>query len=314
MGRLFSASAIIPTRNRNVALQATLESLSKQSKQPAEIIVVDASDSMETQKLCESGIQGLLSTVKYIRAATKGAASQRNEGVALARLDCIFFMDDDLLFEEKCVERLYAALESNPNLGGVNAMITNQKYHPPGRVSRLLFNYLNGKRLDSYAGKCLGPIMNLLPEDRQDLPEIVPVEWLNTTCTLYKRIALPDPPFPIFFTGYSMFEDVAISMTVGKSWRLANVRLAKVYHDSQPGDHKKSPFILSKMELVNRYYVMSQILNRRGFNNILKLVVTEVYKVGSYFQSFQSIRKLPSVVTGKLVGIFEIIKASKYVG
>ena len=309
---LFPASGIIPTRNRHVALGATIESLSRQSIQPAEIIIIDASDGIETQELCKSKIQGLQSAIKYLKAVTRGAAPQRNEGVAVAHFDYIFFMDDDLLFEPHCLERLFSAIQSDPNLGGVNAMITNQKYHPPGRVSQLLFRYLNGQRLESYAGKCLGPVMNLLPEDREDLPEVVPVEWLNTGCTIYRRASLPNPPFPNFFTGYSMFEDVTISMTVGKSWKLANARTAKVYHDSQPGEYKKSLLALSKMELVNRYYVTTRILNRKGIKNMLKLVVTETYKVSAYLQSFQGIRTLPMVIAGTLAGIADIIKTARY--
>jgi glycosyltransferase involved in cell wall biosynthesis len=295
-----------------MALRATIESLSRQSKQPAEIIIIDASDGVETQELCKSKIQGLHSAIKYLKAVTIGAASQRNEGIAVAHFDYIFFMDDDLLFEPYCLERLFTAIQSDPNLGGVNAMITNQKYHPPGRVSQLLFRYLNGKRLESYAGKCLGPVMNLLPEDREDLPEVVAVEWLNTGCTIYKRESLPNPPFPNFFTGYSMFEDVTISMTVGRSWKLANARTAKVYHDSQPGEYKKSLLTLSKMELVNRYYVTTRILNRKGIKNMLKLVATEIYKVSAYLQSFQGIGKLPLVIAGKLAGIVEIIKTVRH--
>lgn len=308
MDSLFPASVIIPTRNRYHSLRATFESISKQSKQPAEIIVIDASDGIETEELCKSIIPDLQSVIHYVKAVSRGAASQRNEGVAVASHDYMFFMDDDLLFEEKCLEKIYGALVNNPGLGGVNAMISNQKYHRPGRVSRWLFKYLSGQQLDSYAGKCLGPIMNQLPEDREDLPEIVSVEWLNTTCTLYRKEALPDPPFPKFFTGYSMFEDVAVSMTVGRSWQLANVRTARVYHDSQPGDHKKNLLVLSKMELVNRYYVMTRILNRSGFNNMTKLAVTELYKVISYLQSFQGMTKLPSVIAGKFAGIVAIIK------
>src|SRR4029077_19457523 len=108
----------------------------------------------------------------------------------------------------------------------------------PGRVSRLVFRLMGERREASYAGKGLGPAGNLLPENRDDLPEMVPVQWLNTTCTMYRREALPEPPFPTNFTGYSLMEDLALSLQVGKSWRLMNARTARVFHDSQPGDHK----------------------------------------------------------------------------
>src|SRR4030081_113783 len=118
---------------------------------------------------------------------------------------------------------------------------------------------MSGKREVSYPGSVLGPAVNLLPEDREDLPEVVPVEWLNTTCTLYRREALPDPPFHDHFNGYSLMEDLTLSLTVGRRWKLANARTARIYHDSQPGTHKSDPALLAEMQLINRHFVMTRI-------------------------------------------------------
>jgi GT2 family glycosyltransferase len=195
------------------------------------------------------------------------------------------FMDDDILFEPLCFARLWSALQSDPNLGGVNAMITNQRYQTPGRISRFVFRLMAGRAEGSYAGRVLGPAVNLLPEDGDDLPEIVPVEWLNTTCTLYRREALPDPPFPDHFTGYSLMEDLTLSLTVGKCWKLANARTARIYHDSQPGTHKSDPALLAEMQLINRHFVMTKILGRDRFADYLKLVLFELFSLASSLQS-----------------------------
>lgn len=308
---LFPASGIIPTRNRAATLRVTLQSISQQNFQPTEIIIIDASDTDATEKLLIENFEGLRSELVYLKAATRGAASQRNEGVAIARCSYILFMDDDLLFEPSCFARLFSAIVLSPSLGGVNVMFTNQKYHPPGRISASLFSLLNGKKLKTYAGKCIGPVVNLLPEDKDELPEVVEVEWLNSGCTLYRKEALPDPPFPKFFTGYSMFEDVTISSIVGRQWKLANARTARVFHDSQPGDYKQNIFLLSKMELVNRFYVMTYVLNRRGFRNIFKFVVIELFKVASYFQNINGLRKVMPVIGGKIAGTIEVIHRGK---
>ena len=98
-------------------------------------------------------------------------------------------------------------------------MITNQRYQPPGHVSRSIFSMdgmENDFRQESHAGKILGPAINLLPEDSDKLPAVVQVQWLNTTCTLYRREALPKPPFPDNFTGYSLMEDLCLSLTVAR--------------------------------------------------------------------------------------------------
>lgn len=190
-------------------------------------------------------------------------------------------------------------------------MITNQKYLPPGRMSRRLFEILSGKKQASFAGQCIGPALNLLPEDRDELPEIVPVEWLNSTCVLYRREALPEPLFPNNFKGYSLMEDVTLSLMVGKKWELCNARTARIYHDSQPGDHKNSQRVLSQMELVNRYFVMTEILERRQFSDYLKLGLLQLFAIAALFGSQGRVQDLPAVVLGKIGGIWEILMSKK---
>ena len=273
-------SAVVATRHRAGPLRRTLESLARQDAQPVELIVVDASDDGETRALCAAPPAGLVPALRYLPAATRGAASQRNEGVALATQPFVLFMDDDILLEPDCLARMHRAMTDGAQLGGVNAMITNQRYGPPGRASRLLYRLLHGRAETSYAGRLLGPGLNLLPADAPDLPEVVPVEWLNTTCTLYRREALPDPPFPAHFTGYSLMEDATLSVTVAqRGWKLANVRTARIFHDSQPGAHKNDPAELSRMTLANRHYFMTEVLGRRGTGDHLKLAALEAFRV-----------------------------------
>lgn len=278
-------TVIIPTRNRATALRRTLESLGAQSSQPAELIIIDASVDSSTRAMCAETVPGLHSVVSWCRADVPGAATQRNQGVRASSQAVMGFMDDDILLEPLCFARLWSALESDPHLGGVNAMITNQRYQTPGRISRFVFRLMAGRAERSYAGRVLGPAVNLLPEDGDHLPEIVPVEWLNTTCTLYRREALPDPPFPDHFTGYSLMEDLTLSLTVGKRWKLANARTARIYHDSQPGTHKSDPALLAEMQLINRHFVMTRILGRDRFSDYLKLVLFELFSIASSLQS-----------------------------
>lgn len=298
-------SVVIPTKNRNQRLHKTLDSIDIQNHQPKEVIIIDASNKLFIAK------QKYSFEVVVHKAKIPGAAKQRNQGVSLSEQPFIYFMDDDIDLEPGCIEKMWKAIHADAKLGGVNAMITNQQYHSPGKISKILWSWLNGSPLDSYAGKCLGPVFNLLPEDRDDLPEVVPVEWINTTCALYRKEALPVPPFPDFFKGYSMFEDVTVSSLVGRKWKLANVRTARIFHDSQPGDHKNSMLVLSRMELVNRYLVMTRILERKGLNYNFQLSIVELYKLLSYFSSLKSIVNIPYVLAGKLAGIYDILFKTK---
>ena len=282
---ILPVAVVIPTRDRPGALRRTLQSLAEQSSQPAELSIVDASTDGSTRSLCEEeSIPKLRSAVSWCRADLAGAASQRNQGVRAASRSMVGFMDDDVLLEPDCFARLWRALNSDDRMGGVSAMITNQRYQSPGRISQFVLRLMDDRAESSYAGSVLGPAVNLLPEDREDLPEVVPVEWLNTTCTLYRREALPDPPFPDHFKGYSLMEDVTLSLMVGRHWKLANARTARIYHDSQPGSHKVDPKLVAEMQLINRHYVMTKVLGRNRISDYLKLFLFELFSLTSTLQ------------------------------
>jgi len=294
-------SAVIATKDRAGSLARTLDSLAAQAVLPAEVIAVDGSAGDDSRAVLENWGAKFASqvTVRWQRAERLGAAIQRNQGIAAVTQPFVWFMDDDILFEPECVSRLWRAMASDPQLGGVNAMITNQHYHPPGRVSRTLFTLLHGRRERSFAGRVLGPAVNLLPEDRDDLPEVVPVEWLNTTCTLYRHEALPAPVFDSIFTGYSLMEDLTLSVRVGRDWRLANARTARIFHDSQPGTHKADVSGLAAMELINRHYVMTQVLRRDRWRDFLRLFVWESFQLLACASQAASRAALPATLRGK---------------
>lgn len=305
--------SIIPTANRAVVLQKTLESLALQEIQPAEIIIIDASDDGETEKMCNVSIPGLGSSITYKRAHQKGAACQRNQGLEENKNSFVFFLDDDIILEKGCVERLWNCLNSDNRIGAVNAMITNQQYHSPGKITRFMYRIMSGEDLLTYAGKCIGPAWNLLPEDNPQLPVCNEVEWLNTTCTLYRMDALPNPPFPVQFKGYSLMEDLALSLEVAKKWKLFNVRNAKIFHNSQPGEHKTGMIALSEMELLNRHYIMVKILGRSSFSYYCKLFLFELFGMTIVLTTAAGWKNLIPVCWGKLKAMWTILlKNNKY--
>jgi glycosyltransferase involved in cell wall biosynthesis len=306
-------SAIVPTRDRPDILCRTLVSLRMQGVLPAELIAVDASAGASTKNVVlqfASAVRSRGCYVSWQPAVVQGAAAQRNQGIGISTQPVIGFFDDDVLFESSCMARLWGALQSDAGLGGVSAMITNQRYQSPGRVSRSMFRLMAGRRQESYAGQVIGPAVNLLPEDRDDLPEIVPVQWLNTTCTIYRREALPAPPFPPNFSGYSLMEDLALSLTVGRHWRLANARTARIYHDSHSGEHKSDVGALSRMELVNRHHVMTEVMERRRSRDYARLTLWEAFQLAICALQERGGVRFWQELRGKFLGIYDILKRS----
>ncbi len=301
-------SAVVPTRNRHFSLERMLKSLALQSAQPHEIIIVDASTDGETERFLKIGIPKLQSQVVYHRAVEVGAATQRNQAMESVSQNFVCFIDDDVIFKSECMNRLWKAIQSDSQLGGVSAMITNQRYLSPSFVSRLLFQFLNGRPEASYAGKCLGPVLNLLPEDRPNLPEVVSVEWVSTSCALFRRASLPDPPFPCHKTKYSRTEDIALSLVVGRKWKLANARTARIFHDSQGGDHKDNIAECTKVGLLDRHHLMTNILGRRDAMDYFKLITLELFELFTSLTTVVGLRAFPRILEGKLKGVWKILR------
>lgn len=301
-------SAIIATRNRPSVLRRTLHTLSLQSQFPAEVVIVDSSDNNDTIDFCEKMSDSWPWRTKYLRATKAGAATQRNQGIEHSIFPVILFMDDDIVIQPSCIARLWQALNQAEVIGGASAMITNQAYHAPGKLGRLVFALLNGKNLKCYAGKCFGPGLAQLPG--VDTPgDSVPVDWLNAGCTLYRRRALPDPVFPAIFEGASTAEDLALSLHVGREWKLVNVPRARIYHDSQPGDHKKSVSRLAAMELVNKHFIMRSVLGRKGMIDYLKFAIMMGYQFAGTLACKRGLGEAPARITGFGIGIYRILFA-----
>lgn len=305
---LVPVSGIIPTNSRSEILKRTLLSVGLQSCLPTELIIVDASTNNHTKDLCEEIGNRFPFKIVYIKAKTSGAAPQRMEGIDLASQPIVWFLDDDIVLESDCTQRLWNGFLVMPNVGAVNAMITNQRYTTPGLVTRFMYLLMHGEKLPSYAGKVIGPAWNLLPEDEAGMEEYVECEWLNTTCTMYLKSALPNPIFQSHFKGYSLMEDLSLSLIIGRSKLLLNARTARIFHDSQPGFHKNNITDLSQMELINRYYVMTKIMNRTGILISFKFLVFQIFGLITSLSSDLGRKSMLKVIHGKLRGFFYILK------
>src|SRR5690349_16587582 len=111
MVELVPVSLIIPTYKRERVLGRTIESISKQDCQPAEIVIIDATEPYVSKaEEWKRAFTNLESSIVYVPAVIKGAAAQRNYGMQLAKSDVLGFCDDDILLEEGCIRILWKGL------------------------------------------------------------------------------------------------------------------------------------------------------------------------------------------------------------
>jgi len=103
MRKLPKISVIVPTYNRKEELNRLLLSMKKQSYQPGQIIIVDASE-------LEGCIQ--LERCNLIKSK-KGAVTQRNIGLRHAQEEIVLFLDDDAVLTPCCLELIAREFEAD---------------------------------------------------------------------------------------------------------------------------------------------------------------------------------------------------------
>jgi glycosyltransferase involved in cell wall biosynthesis len=111
-------SIIIPTYNRTKYLALTLESISLQTCQDFEIIVIDdGSSDDEAKLLCKR-----YEKVKYIKISNSGGpAKPRNIGIQNSKGRYLAFVDDDDLWMPNKLEKQIEILDNNPDFGLVHS-------------------------------------------------------------------------------------------------------------------------------------------------------------------------------------------------
>ncbi|GEK57738.1 hypothetical protein CHL76_01405 [Marinococcus halophilus] len=109
------ASVIITTKNRQKELQAAIQSVLAQSRQAAEIIVMDDGSSYDLSQTSDSGF---LSSVQYFyHEESLGGAARRNEGAAKATGDILMFLDDDDTWEPQKIEDQLTIFDHHQEVG-----------------------------------------------------------------------------------------------------------------------------------------------------------------------------------------------------
>jgi peptidoglycan/xylan/chitin deacetylase (PgdA/CDA1 family)/GT2 family glycosyltransferase len=115
-------SLIICSRNRPQLLTETIESVLQGDEKPAEIIIVDQSDTPHPILARRSLLSGC--EIRYLWTQSVGLCRARNIGIAAARYDILAFTDDDV----PVAPRWFSALVRVLLKGGPRSAATGQVY------------------------------------------------------------------------------------------------------------------------------------------------------------------------------------------
>ena len=272
-------SAVIPTCEIRWDNEVTLRSLPKLDRKPDEIIVVMDG---EEERVEESRLAGV--PVKILHTKERGAAAKRNLGVRESSGEAILFVDDDVEFRPCTVAALEETLRSDSRIGGVGSFIENQGFREPGLYSRAVYRLAGGRGIRDFSGRCFGPLINIYPRTWIGAEAFRESDWLNSTCTLYRREALPAPAFEPGFSGYSFMEDLALSRKIRKKWKIGMARDARVVHHTRSAPYKDNIGQLQQMGLENKHHILREMEGWPAVQAALALTWLEILLLPATFK------------------------------
>jgi len=107
-----TVAVVIPTFNAAERIAVALDSVMRQTSQPAQVIVVDDGSTDATSDV----VARYAGCVRCIRQGNAGPAAARNTGISAASADWIAFLDDDDTWEERRLELSLDLLRANTDL------------------------------------------------------------------------------------------------------------------------------------------------------------------------------------------------------
>ncbi|MEM1232553.1 MAG: glycosyltransferase [Pseudomonadota bacterium] len=273
---LLSYSVVIATRNRPAALALSIPLLQGQSRAPAEIIVIDASDDPgPSREIVEGLARTLGADIRFVRAARKGISFQRNQGLALVRAPVVLLPDDDSLFLPKAAAEILAVYERDREglVGGVCGR--EVRTAPEGVLETATYRERRGDTLRRWLFRAQirferrffpDPFLSVadakyraltpppwLEPDRHALVETMTGFRMSFRTEVLRAIG----GFDETLGSYSLGEDVDASLRVLDSHVLVGALQAEVFHYKDPSA-RDTGFGLGVIQILNRAYIVAK--------------------------------------------------------
>jgi GT2 family glycosyltransferase len=241
---------VVATKDRPEDLRRMLASLRAQSRQPDQVVVVDAS--REPVDVVVREFPEL--NPRYVRHAQPSAARQRNVGIGAVdpTAELLGFLDDDIVMAPDALASMLGFWAvATPSLGGCAFNLMNPAQTGGQRAKRSAFARWLGLYSDRPGMVTRSGWQTLTGTVAQTLK----VEWLPSTACLWRREVLADHRFDEFFAGYSYLEDLDMSYGASKTWELAIVADARYWHYPSPGG-RVNAIEFGMVEVRNRFHIV----------------------------------------------------------
>jgi GT2 family glycosyltransferase len=246
-------SLIIPTKNRSDQIIALLKKLILLNLKFNEIIVIDSSNIIHSQKIKNECRKNNF----YYYRTKASTAYQRNFGLGKAKNNTfIMFMDDDVILLDDTFIKMDQCIKKCKHMDSIGGFGFNQiedtKYSflENLKKSKLVKNF---EIYPSAPGKIAksgwhSKIMNLKNDTVGD--------WVFTTMCIYKFADIRGLKFDETFGQYSYLEDLDFSLNLLRSNK--KIFLSSKSKFKHPSNIDRSSFKFGVFEIVNRYKIIKK--------------------------------------------------------
>lgn len=263
-------SVIVCTRQRAASLCRFLDSLARQDRRPARLVIVDASpdDSTDRMLAAQGDPAAWGQEVWYFRVTgpLRGLTRQRNFGMRWVCSDLVAFFDDDIVLAPACL----GVMENVHRLLG-NGVVGVGAFLEGGRgPSNVLWRVRRALRI----------VASLKPGSYQRSGMSIPWSFLDSSdpvtdgdylpggATMWRTDVLRDLGFNEAFAGYGQGEDLEFSLRARKKGRLVLATGARLRHLHEGGGRPDN-FKLGYMAIHNRYVIHRQGIDNRSWRDVV---------------------------------------------
>mgnify|MGYP001248745272 CR=1 FL=1 len=258
-------SFIIPTVDRAKDLERLLKSFGNQTKKPHEIIIVEQGN-VTSKELVEkfSSLH-----IKYFKVDFISLTKARNFGIEKSAGDVVGFLDDDIILDEKYVEKIEDFFRENPDALGVQGVITNFEEGHTKKVGGntlvyKMYNFLAKIFLLNNSSTKNRLLLSGRNQYASRVEKITNCEWLSGIGN-YRKIVFEEFTFDESLKGYALGEDKLFSYPIFEKYPTSlfvDPEITCEHHHADSGRPKDKKWV--EMKITYTYYLWTKLFKKRG--------------------------------------------------
>ena len=205
-------SVVIPTKDRPLQIHDAVERVLTQTRLPAQIIVVDASEQTWEPPAALNDQAARLDVALQVITDAPSTAGQRNSGVAAVRTPIVLLLDDDIDIDEHYASALLSRWDRYglEHLGGVAGSRRRPPQSSRGRIARRLMQVHSANPRGEATRVRASGKLSWVDAPASD----VMIPAVGAGAVSYRTQLLRKHRFDEHFGGYALGEDLDVSQRI----------------------------------------------------------------------------------------------------